>query len=96
VTFRLAQPAPNVDAVGAWVEVTAGGRSMRREITVGGGHVSSQAGWIHFGIGAATDAEVRVKWPGGDWSQPMPVAGDGFYVIDRMSGTAKAWSRAGN
>jgi enediyne biosynthesis protein E4 len=38
-----------------------GGPSMRREVIVGGGHASGQAGWIHLGLGDAEDAEVRVQ-----------------------------------
>ena len=46
-----AKPAPNRDAIGAWVEVKAGDRRSQRELTVGGGHASGQLGWMHFGLG---------------------------------------------
>ena len=52
--LRLSQPAPNRDAIGAWVEVKVGDRTVRREVTVGGGHASGQLGWIHFGLGRRT------------------------------------------
>jgi len=32
---------------------------------VGGGHAGGQSLPVHFGLGAATGAEVRVTWPGG-------------------------------
>ena len=92
VSFRLNQPAPNRDGIGAWVEVKAGERVMRREITVGGGHASGQAGWIHFGIGPAEAADIRVKWPGGGWSAAMPVKAGSFSVIDRATGKADPWT----
>ena len=38
-----AAAAPNVDAIGAWVEVRAGGRTDVREVTVGGGHAGRPA-----------------------------------------------------
>ncbi|MEM7271019.1 MAG: CRTAC1 family protein [Pseudomonadota bacterium] len=70
LALKIAQSAPNRNAVGAWIEVeTAAGRQSR-EITVGGGHVSGWAGRHHFGLGEATAARVRVIWPGGtnsDW-----------------------------
>ena len=43
LAVRLRQPAPNVDAVGAWVEVRVGDRTRVREVTVGGGHAGGQA-----------------------------------------------------
>jgi enediyne biosynthesis protein E4 len=73
--LRLHQPGTNRDAIGAWVEVRRGDAITRREVTLGGGHVSGQVGWLHFGLGDAASAEVRVIWPGGttdDW-QPLPV-----------------------
>lgn len=83
VEFQLRQPGPNRDAIGAWLEVRAGGRLQRREITIGGGHVSGQLGWRHFGVGDAEDAEVRVIWPGGAAGEWTRVASDGFYVVER-------------
>lgn len=59
----LRQPAPNTRAVGAWVEVRSGNRIQRQEVTVGGGHAGGQAGPLHFGLGDARNAEVRVVWP---------------------------------
>ena len=40
--------------------------TMRRELTVGGGHISGQLGWTHFGLGPAPRADVRVQWPDGE------------------------------
>ena len=65
IALRLTQPAPNVDAIGAWVEVKHGAVVTQREITSGGGHVSGQLGWVHFGLGEAEAAQVRVIWPDG-------------------------------
>ncbi|TDL81354.1 CRTAC1 family protein [Palleronia sediminis] len=62
----LSMPAPNTRAVGAWIALrTPDGRTHWREVTVGGGHGGGQAGPIHFGLGDATRAEIRVTWPGG-------------------------------
>ena len=82
--MKLQQPAPNRDAIGAWIEVRCdGGAVMRREITVGGGHASGQIGWWHFGLGDAPKAEVRVVWPDGVAEDWQTVDGDNFYIIDR-------------
>ncbi len=92
VGLRLEQPAPNPDAIGAWLEVTAGGRTMTRELTVGGGHVSGELGWIHFGLGDATEASVTVTWPDGSVEGPMDVHADGFATIRRDAGQAAPWT----
>jgi hypothetical protein len=80
--IALRQPSPNIDAIGAVVEVRSEGRVTRREVTIGGGHAGGQLGWLHFGVGAADSAEVRVRWPGGEqgpWQAVDPV---GFYVVE--------------
>ena len=79
----LQQDGANRDAIGAWIEVRAEGRIQRQEVVVGGGHVSGQAGWIHFGLGTAEDAEVRVQWPDGTWSPWRHTAGNRFLSIER-------------
>jgi enediyne biosynthesis protein E4 len=90
IEVKLEQPAPNRDAIGAWIEVKRGGKIMRREITVGGGHASGEAGWWHMGLGGMAEAELRVVWPdgtGGEWEK---VASDRFYVLERGK-PAKVW-----
>ncbi len=59
----------NLNAVGAWVELRAGGVSQEQEVTVGGGHASGQATALHFGLGDAVSAELRVLWPDGSLSE---------------------------
>lgn len=55
----------NTRAVGAWIEVRTPSGIQAREITVGGGHAGGQAGPIHFGLGEADTAEMRLIWPDG-------------------------------
>lgn len=60
----------NRRAVGAWIEMRVAGRIMAAEVTVGGGHAGGKALQAHFGLGAASDADLRVIWPDGavsDW-----------------------------
>lgn len=71
LTVALHQPAPNVNAVGAFIELDLGDRIVTREITVGGGHAGGTAGPEHFGLGAVDRARLRVIWPDGaasDWA----------------------------
>lgn len=85
VQVRLDQPAPNVDAIGSWVEVRVDDRTLRREITSGGGHAGGQAGWWHFGLGEADEVDIRVLWPDGQASDWHRVAANGFHVLRRAS-----------
>lgn len=82
VQVRLRQDGPNRDAIGAWVELKRGDDVERREITVGGGHMSGQLGWWHFGLGADQGAEVRVIWPDGTEGPWQPVT-PGFWLLER-------------
>lgn len=91
IEVRLQQPGANREAVGAWLEVRCGDKVLRREITVGGGHVSGQSGWHHFGLADAETAEVRVIWPDGESGEWQPVNSDGFYVLERGK-PATAWT----
>lgn len=81
--LALHQDGTNRNAIGAWIEVRTGDLVQRREITSGGGHVSGQLGWWHFGLGAASGAEVRVIWPDGTAGDWAAVKADGFYDLTR-------------
>lgn len=91
LALRLRQPAPNVDAIGAWVEVEFGDRSALRQVTIGGGHAGGQLGWIHFGLGDATETKVRVRWPDGETGPWTTVEPDRFAVIARMEPQVTYW-----
>ena len=92
IEVKLAEPGANVNAIGAIVEVRTGLGTQTREITSGGGHVSGQSGWVHFGIGNASQAQLRVRWPGDDWSKPYAVEANQFAVLDKTAATATAWT----
>ncbi len=88
--LKLTQQGANRDGIGAWIEVDSGGKVQRREITVGGGHVSGIAGYWHFGLGEAAEARVRVMLPGGAAGDWAPVKANGFYVLERGK-SARQW-----
>lgn len=90
--LRVVQAPPNGDAIGAWVEVRTADRIQHRELTIGGGHAGGQLGWIHFGLGRAADAEVRVVWPGGESGPWQPVTANTFAVLRRGARSAELWS----
>ena len=85
------QTGSNGFAIGAWIEVSSGARRQVKELTVGGGHASGQAGPLHFGLGEAEAAQVSVTWPDGtksDWidvrtGQSVELWRHGAIVSDR-------------
>ena len=90
--FDLVQDGPNRSAIGARLEVRIGNRTTTIERTIGGGHVGGQLGWIHLGLGSATEASVRVTWPDGDQGPWQGVEGDAFWVVDRGAASPVRWS----
>ncbi|MGD2102977.1 MAG: CRTAC1 family protein [Acidimicrobiia bacterium] len=89
LAVRIRQPAPNVSAIGSWVEVRHGGDITEREISIGGGHAGGEMGWTHFGLGSANNARVRVTWPDGSQSPWHEVEANSFVVIDRETDSAE-------
>jgi hypothetical protein len=95
LALRIGQPGPNADAIGAWVEVRVGERILRREVTIGGGHSGGQIGWIHFGLGDAARADIRVTWPGGETGPWLSAVANEFAVVTRGAAAAGRWSPDG-
>jgi hypothetical protein len=89
------QPGPNRDAIGAWVEVEVGDRTITREITIGGGHASGELGWIHFGLGSADEARLRIIWPDGETSKWHSLAANRHVIWDREIGP-EMWTSSRN
>jgi hypothetical protein len=56
----------NRDAIGTWVELTAGGRSQRRQVMPTRSYLSQVEQVLTFGLGAETSVEaLLVRWPNG-------------------------------
>jgi hypothetical protein len=91
LALRLAESGPNRYAIGAWLEVKVGDLILPRELTVGGGHISGELGWLHFGLGQADDAKVRVQWPDGEAGPWIDVKANAFYIIERGASAAEPW-----
>jgi hypothetical protein len=93
--LRLADDGANRDGIGAWIEVTAGDRALTREVTIGGGHAGGQLGWIHFGIGDADRATLKVIWPDGETGPAMDVEANTFSILERGAAEPDRWQPAG-
>ncbi len=74
LAVELRQTGGNRDAIGAWIEVTAGPHRQLREVTIGGGHASGVLVPQHFGLGENSEVRVRVRWPGADIWQDWQAA----------------------
>jgi enediyne biosynthesis protein E4 len=83
LAVTLRQPGSNRDAIGSWIEVRVGDTTMRRELTVGGGHTGGQLGPTHFGLGPSGEAQIRVQWPDGELGPWIPVKADQSTTIER-------------
>ncbi len=75
----------NRAAIGARVEVTAGGVTHTRDVYAGNGHMGPQVPLaLSFGLGSATLIDrIRVRWPnqGLTWTEITNVAVDQFATI---------------
>jgi hypothetical protein len=88
----IEQPGANRNAIGAWVDVRVGDTTVRHELTIGGGHIGGQLGWLHVGLGAATGADVRVVWPDGVEGPWQHVNADRFGIVERGATTVRPWT----
>ena len=70
---------PVVVAYGTFMKGIVAGR----EVTIGGGHAGGSAGPVHVGLGETAEAEIRVRWPGGDWSAWRATEVDRRVTIER-------------
>ncbi len=89
---RLEQPGANRDAIGSWIEVRVGDRTIEREVTIGGGHAGGELGWIHVGLGDAGGAQIRVLWPDGETGPWLDLAADRFATIVRGAPAPELWA----
>jgi hypothetical protein len=94
VAVHLDQDGPNRDAIGSWIQLRVGDRTTEREVTIGGGHASGELGWIHFGLGDAEAAQVRVQWPDGRSGPWMDVAANDLVTIHRGAPQPETWTPA--
>jgi len=78
--------ASNRDGIGARVLVTANGKTQLREQDGGYHRWSQDSQVLHFGLGSATEASVRVEWPGGAVDTFDNVTADSLYSVIENSG----------
>lgn len=89
--IELRQEGWNRDAVGAVLSIKSGNETRTRTVQVGGGHASGHLGFVHVGLGVAERAEIRIRWPSGDWSAGYRVFANNFLMIDKGSSNVRYW-----
>jgi hypothetical protein len=77
VRLKLVGTRANRDALGATVQLKAGGKTQWRTVTANRGYLSSSALPLTFGLGEDTGVEsIEIVWPGGQrQSVPAPQPG---------------------
>jgi hypothetical protein len=103
VKIKLRGVQTNVEAIGAWIHVYAGGKHMVRYHGSTTGFVSQNSQWEMFGLGQATIIdEIAIEWADGQFgdvlnnvqvNQPMMIF-QGSTIIGREEATnvsIKVW-----
>ena len=83
LTIRLRDATGNRLGIGSWVTVTTEYGTQVRELRGGNNFTSHNPFEVHFGLGAATVADVVVRWPDGSASRRDAVAADRLLTIER-------------
>jgi hypothetical protein len=66
IELKLIGTESNRDAIGACVWLTAGGKTMMRQVEAGSGYASEMMLPLHFGLGKAEQVNrIEIRWPSG-------------------------------
>ena len=76
----------NRSAIGARVVARYGGRTQAQELTAQSSFYSVNDRRLHFGLGAATFADLTIRWPTGVTEKVTNVAADQLVVIREGAG----------
>lgn len=82
--LRLVGRGMNRDAIGAWVELRAGGTVQRRPVTPTRSYQSQSELTLTFGLGGAARIDgLRITWPDGTVQELPPPAPDRLLVVEQ-------------
>jgi hypothetical protein len=83
LTLALRDHGGNIEAIGAKVWLSAGGRTQYREVSGGGAYLSANDRRLHFGLGAAPRADkIEIRWPDGTRETKTDVAADRVLIVE--------------
>ena len=81
---RLQGRTPNHDAIGAWIELEAGGQTQRRQVMPSRSYLSQVELPVTFGLGSADRIDaLRIRWPDGSLQDLAPPAADQVLVVEQ-------------
>jgi hypothetical protein len=76
----------NRSAIGARVTARYGERSQAQEVQAQSSFYSANDRRLHFGLGAATSADLAIRWPNGTIEEMRNVAADQLVVVREGAG----------
>jgi hypothetical protein len=76
----------NRSAIGARVTARYGSRTQAQEVTAQSSFYSANDRRLHFGLGAATFADLIIRWPNGGTEKIAQVEADHLVVIREGAG----------
>ena len=83
---KLVGTRSNTSAIGAVVTVAYGGRRQAQGVLASSGYLSSGDRRLHFGLGAATTADVEIAWPNGTRDTVKSVGVDQLVTVKEGAG----------
>jgi hypothetical protein len=84
ITLVLRDSGKNWEAIGAQVWLEAGGKTQYREVHGSGGYLSTNDRRLHFGLGAAAQADtIEIRWPSGERETRTALSADRIVTITR-------------
>lgn len=91
VSFELDGTKSNRLAIGARVQIVAGGVTQTGWVQSGGSYLSQNDLRVHFGLGSADKIDsVQIRWPSGHIDTVKNLAADRFYSVLEGSGIVPA------
>ncbi len=83
---KLVGTRSNASAIGAVVTAAYGGRRQAQGVLASSGYLSSGDRRLHFGLGAATTADLEIAWPNGTRDTVKSVGADQLVTVKEGTG----------
>jgi hypothetical protein len=83
---KLIGTKSNRSAIGGRVVVKSGDTTQTQEVQSQSSFVSCNDFRLHFGLGAAKKADVKVRWPSGEWESVSTVQANQLITIKEGAG----------
>jgi hypothetical protein len=83
---KLVGTKSNRSGIGSRVLVKAGDLTQIQEAQSQSSFLSCNDSRLHFGLGAATSAEIRVRWASGEWQTILDVAANQLLTVKEGTG----------